>query len=124
VRRHSRAIVPSLIAASLAGGLLAAPAAAAPVGSKANPIKAKAAKVLGFNPAKVIVKPGALVYFRSVDRKFHNAQSRKLVRGKPVFTATVSSGVFSIRAPKTPGTYAYFCAVHSAIQKGTLIVRK
>jgi plastocyanin len=123
--RQPRAIVPSLVAASLAGALLAGPALGAPVGSKANPIKAKAAKVLGFNPARVTVKPGALVYFKSVDRLFHNAQSNKVVRGKPVFTTTVSKGIFFIKAPKTPGVYPYYCVVHKSLgQKGTLIVRK
>ena len=123
--RHPRAIVPSLVAASLAGALLAGPALGAPVGSKANPIKAKAAKVRGFNPAKVIVRPGALVYFKSVDGQFHNAQSVKMVRGKPVFTNTVSNGTFFIKAPKKPGTYPYYCIVHKSVgQKGTLIVRK
>jgi plastocyanin len=121
---HFRAIMPSLVATSLAGALLAGPALGAPVGSKANPVKAKAAKVLGFNPAKVTVKPGAIVYFKSVDRQFHNAQSRKMVGGKPVFTAPVSKGTFSIKAPKKPGIYPYFCVVHSTLQKGTLIVRK
>ncbi|MDX6645418.1 MAG: Copper binding protein plastocyanin/azurin family [Miltoncostaeaceae bacterium] len=123
--RHPRAIMPSLVAASLAGALLAGPALAAPVGSKANPVKAKAAKVLGFNPAKVIVKPGALVWFKSADKQFHNAQSNKTVGGKPVFSSKVSQGTFSIRAPKKPGVYPYYCVVHKGIgQKGTLIVRK
>jgi plastocyanin len=122
--RRIRAIVPCLVAASLSGGLLAAPALGAPIGSKANPVKAKAAKVKGFNPPVLIVKPGAVVWFRSVDHQFHNAQARKTVRGKPVFTAPVSNGTFSIRAPKAPGKYAYYCAVHSSIQHGTLIVRR
>jgi plastocyanin len=123
--RHPRAIVPSLVAASLAAGLLAGPALGAPVGSKANPIKAKAAKAKGFNPPKVIVKPGALVWFKSVDGMFHNAQSVKTVNGKPVFTTTVSSGTFKIKAPKKPGTYPYFCIVHKGLgQKGVLVVKK
>ena len=122
--RRIRAIAPCLVAASLAGGLLAAPALGAPIGSKANPVKAKASKVKGFNPPVLRVKAGAVVWFRSVDGKFHNAQSRKLVKGKPVFSATVSNTTFSIRAPKAPGTYAYFCAVHSSIQKGRLIVHR
>jgi plastocyanin len=118
-------MVPSLVAVSLAGALLAGPALGAPVGSKANPIKAKAAKVLGFTPARVTVKPGALVYFKSVDKMFHNAQSNKMVRGKPVFMSTVSQGTFFIKAPKAPGTYPYFCVVHKGLgQKGVLIVRK
>jgi plastocyanin len=121
--RHIRALAPSLVAASLAGGLLAGAAFAAPVGSKANPVKAREAKVLGFKPNPLIVKPGALVWFRSVDGKPHNARSRKVVRGKPVFTSNVSPTTFSIRAPKAVGSYPYFCIVHS-IQKGVLIVRK
>ena len=122
--RHPRAIVPTLAAASLAVGLLAGPALGAPVGSKANPIKAKAVKN-GFNPNKVTVKPGAVVWFKSVDGMFHNAQSVKMVKGKPVFTATVSSGTFSIKAPKKPGTYPYYCVVHKGLgQKGVLVVKK
>jgi plastocyanin len=124
--RHFRALAPSLVAASLAGGLLAGAAFAAPVGSKANPVKAKAAKVKGFNPNPLVVKPGALIWFRSIDRKPHNAQARRMVRGKPLFASSpaVSTALFSVRAPRAVGSYPYFCIVHSDIQKGVLIVRK
>ena len=91
-------------------------------GTAANPVKAKAAVKDGYVPTRLVVRPRQKVWFISVDRLVHTATSYKRVRGKPVFDNLPSAGVFTIRAPKTPGTYKYFCLVHP-YQKGVLVVR-
>lgn len=95
---------------------------AARPGTNANPVKAKDAVKDGFVPYRLVVPPRQRVWFISVDRLVHTATAYKRVRGKPVFDNRPSAGVFTIRAPKEPGTYRYFCLVHP-YQKGVLVVR-
>ena len=111
-------------AAAAAVAAVASPAMAkSPVGSRANPVKAQASSSHGFVPKKLIVRPGAVVWFRSTDGAPHTATAVRNVRGKPLFTSGPSStGTFKIRAPKRKGTYAYFCLVHP-FMKGTLVVK-
>jgi plastocyanin len=124
-----RTLARTCLAASVvlaAGAVAGAPllsAAGAP-GSAANPVKAKAASGRkGYLPNTLVVKPGRKVWFVSVDHLPHTATSVKRVKGKPVFDNSPSAGTFSIRAPRTVGTYRYFCLVHP-YQKGVLVVRK
>jgi plastocyanin len=125
-RRQGRrwAFGASAAAVAAAVAVAASPAIAkAPLGSKANPVKAHSSSAPGFVPVKLVVKPGALVWFRSTDGAPHTATAVRKVRGKPLFTSgAASSGRFKVVAPKKPGTYAYFCTVHT-FMKGTLVVK-
>ena len=107
------------------GALAALPAgASAAVGSRAAPIRAQAVPDRGFLPGRVVVVPGARVFFRNVDRLPHTATAVTLIRGRPVFgSGPATRGAFSVIAPKRPGTYRYVCAVHGFMQ-GTLVVRR
>ncbi len=95
--------------------------AAAP-GTRANPVKAKAAVRDGYVPRRLVVAPRQTVWFVSVDRLVHTSTSYKVVRGKPVFDNLPSAGLYRIRAPRTAGTYPYYCLVHP-YQRGVLVVR-
>jgi plastocyanin len=105
--------------AGLAG---ARPASSA--GTRTNPVKAKAAVRLGYDPQTLVVPPGALVYFTSVDRLPHTATAYKAIGGRPAFASgPPSAGTFTIRAPRVPGSYRYFCLVHP-YQRGLLKVKR
>jgi plastocyanin len=120
--RWARVACAAAVAASVAA--VAPPALARPApGSKANPVKVHASGSPGFVPARLVVKPGAVVWFRSTDGASHTATAVRKVRGEPIFTSGApSSGRFRIVAPRKPGTYAYACTVHT-FMKGTLVVR-
>lgn len=121
VARSCIALSALLATGAMAGAPLLS-AASAP-GSKANPVKAKAASgTKGYLPNTLTVAPGQKVWFTSVDHLPHTATSYKESKGKPVFSNAPSAGTFSIKAPKKAGTYRYFCLVHP-YQKGTLVVR-
>ena len=126
--RRTRAIVTSLLAASVAtaGIGVGIGAGAVAAGSKGNPIKASASATAGFAPRSVTVKPGAVVYFKNSDGNTHNAAARKTGR-LPGFrigdkNGNPTSRSWSGKAPLVKGTYAYACEVHS-FMKGTLVVK-
>jgi plastocyanin len=121
-RRRARGA--SLAAVAAVAASVAAPALAGPApGTRANPVKAHSSSRPGFVPVKLVVKPGAVVWFRTTDGAPHTATAVRKVRGRPIFTSGApSTGRFKIVAPKKAGTYAYFCVVHT-FMKGTLIVR-
>jgi plastocyanin len=99
-------------------------AAAAPAGTKANPIRARAVFDRGFLPGRVVVRPGARVFFRNVDRLEHTATAEKLIRGRPAFNSgRATTGAFTVIAPQRPGAYTYICVVHGFMQ-GVLVVRR
>ena len=77
-----------------------------------------------FAPARIVVRPGALVEFKNRDRAPHNAVSLKTRNGKRVFrTRTIGfRGEATARAPRIRGTYRYICTVHPNM-RGTLVVR-
>jgi plastocyanin len=77
-----------------------------------------------FAPARLTVKPGALVTWKNRDRAPHNAIAFKQRNGKPVFQTKVINyrGVATAHAPRIRGTYRYFCAIHPSM-RGTLVVK-
>ena len=115
----------TLMLSAAAAALVAAPAAAAArPGSRAAPIRSQAVPDRGFLPARVVVAPGARVFFRNVDHLPHTATALTLLGGRPAFASgKPTRGGFSIIAPRRPGTYDYICAVHGFMQ-GTLVVRR
>ena len=120
--RRWRVASAAAVAAAIATAASPALARTAP-GTKANPVKAHASGSPGFVPVRLVVKPGAVVWFRSTDGAPHTATAVRKVRGKPIFTSGApSTGRFRIVAPKKAGTYAFFCMVHT-FMKGTLVVR-
>jgi plastocyanin len=120
---RTRAVVCSLLAASMVTAAAGIGVAAGAAGSKSNPIKAQTSASNGFGPKKVTVKAGSKVYFKNVDGAPHNAFATK--KGKlPGFTSgPAKTGNFSLTAPKVTGTYSYICQVHP-FMKGTLVVKK
>jgi plastocyanin len=108
-------------AAALAASVTQATTAPPRPGAKANPVRAQASFSHGFAPGAVVATPGARVWFRSADGLAHSARDD---RGRARFSSgRPSSGSFSFRAPRTPGTYRYHCTVH-AFMHGTLVVRR
>jgi plastocyanin len=120
--RMSRAMVVGGAAAVAALGAGNA-AAASTAGSRAAPVRAQAVPDRGFLPGRVVVLPGARVFFRNADRLPHTATAVTLIRGRPAFSSgPATRGAFSVIAPRRPGTYRYICAIHGFMQ-GTLVVR-
>jgi plastocyanin len=111
--------------ATAIAALAAGPAAAAgSAGSRAAPIRSEAVPDRGFLPARVVVRPGARVFFRNADRLLHTATAVTLVRGRPAFSSGAPTrGAFSVIAPRRPGAYRYICVVHGFMQ-GVLVVRR
>jgi plastocyanin len=124
LRRASRVSRPWLATRALAAlvtsaalGLAGAGAAAAATpGSLARPVVARAVPGRGFAPSRIVVKPGARVFFRNADHLKHNAAGRGFRSGAP------TTGNFSLIAPRRPGTYSFICQVHGFMQ-GVLVVR-
>lgn len=123
---RTRAIVCAMLAASMTTAAIGAGVAfaAAAAGSKSKPIVAQATPTNGFNPGKITVEPGAVVYFTNKDKAPHDAVSSKKIKGKPAFNSgSPTTGNFKATAPRTPGTYTYICTVHP-FMKGTLVVKR
>jgi plastocyanin len=111
-------------AAAVAASGAAPIAAAAPAGARANPIGAQADFDRGFLPARAVVRPGARVFFRNVDRLQHTATAERLVRGRPAFNSgRATTAGFTVIAPRRPGGYSYICVVHG-FMRGVLVVRR
>jgi plastocyanin len=77
-----------------------------------------------FRPARLVVRPGILVTWKNRDRAPHNATSYARRDGRRLFrTRTIRlRGTSTARAPRTRGTYRYFCTVHPNM-RGVLVVR-
>lgn len=77
-----------------------------------------------FRPARMVVSRGRLVVWKNRDRAPHNAASFARRNGRRLFrTRTVGfRGEATARAPRTRGTYRYFCTVHPNM-RGVLVVR-
>jgi plastocyanin len=120
-RMRTTAIMAGLVTgAAMALPLAQATTAAARPGAKGDPVRAQASFSRGFAPATVVAAPGARVWFRSADGLRHSARddraSARFSSGRP------TSGEFSFRAPRAPGTYRFHCTVH-AFMHGRLVVR-
>jgi plastocyanin len=77
-----------------------------------------------FHPARLVVRPGALVVWKNRDSARHNARALKRTRGRAVF-ATRTGGDrarLTARAPRVRGIYRYICTIHPNM-RGTLVVR-
>src|SRR5262249_47460027 len=110
----------------LGAGALAAtgPGSGGPVGSAARPIRAEATFSGGFNPRRVVARPGAGGHFRSAEHLRPNAAAALTIHGRPAFrSGSPTSGSFQLRAPARRGVYTYTCQVHGFMQ-GTLVVRR
>lgn len=111
-----------LVAASLASAAVVGPGLAGTPKPKAS--ATVTAKIAGFGPAKVTVRPGARLTFRNTDGEDHNAVSTKRLAGKSAFTSGApTDGDFRAKAPRTKGTYRYICQVHPLTMKGTIVVK-
>jgi plastocyanin len=78
-----------------------------------------------FRPARMAVRPGALVVWKNRDRAPHNATAVARRNGKPVFRTKTGGfrAELTARAPQGAGTYRYLCTVHPNM-RGTLVVRR
>lgn len=96
------ALLLALAALGLAGPTVAA---------QADPIEVNMQDFV-FEPATLVVTPGARITFRNLDGQPHTATSET-----PGFdTGNVEPGQSgTIVAPSAPGSYAYYCVHHAAI---------
>jgi plastocyanin len=78
-----------------------------------------------FRPARLMVRPGAVVIWKNRDRAPHNAASVARSAGKRLFRTRTTGfrGEVTARAPGRVGTFAYICTVHPRM-RGTLVVRR
>ena len=106
-----------------AGALLFGPGGDAPppAASPAAGATATASPTLaisGFKFASITVKPGASVSIANRDDTTHTVTADKGAFN----TKANSKSTTSLRAPTTPGTYTFFCAIHPEM-RGTLTVK-
>jgi plastocyanin len=82
------------------------------------------AEDFAFHPARIAVRPGAIVELKNRDRAPHNAVSLAMRNGKRLFgTRTIGfRGTATLRAPQKRGTYRFICTVHPNM-RGKLVVR-
>lgn len=121
--RHTRTLTGSLLAVAVsitAGG--AALAASAP-GTSKRPVKATTDAAHGFAPGVITTRPGAKVFFRSVDGAPHNAVAKRSGSLPGFRSGAPSTGAFTLVAPSKVGTYHFHCEVHP-FMKGTLKVTR
>lgn len=72
-----------------------------------------------FVPSSLTVAPGATITVTNQDRAPHTMTARN----RAFDSGTISGGQSGqITAPRTPGTYPYFCTIHPSMT-GVLIVR-
>ena len=105
---------PSPAASIAAPSLAASPAASqAPAASNAITIQNFA-----FAPASLTVKSGTTVTWTNSDAPSHSVKWDDGTIG----SATLATGATYTRTFATPGTYTYFCGIHSSM-KGTIVVK-
>ena len=76
-------------------------------------------KNTAFNPADIVVSPGATVTWTNEDGFSHNATfSSTAITSTPSF----ASGSQAVVMPATPGTYSYTCTIHGGMN-GTVKVQ-
>jgi plastocyanin len=78
-----------------------------------------------YRPARMVVPKGALVVWKNRDEAPHNATSvKKRANGARLFKTRTGGfrAEVTARAPRTAGSYRYFCTVHPNM-RGTLVVR-
>jgi plastocyanin len=78
-----------------------------------------------FRPARLTVRPGALVVWKNRDRAPHNAVALARLNGRPVFRTRTAGfrAELTARAPQRIGSYSYICTVHPNM-RGVLRVRR
>jgi plastocyanin len=78
-----------------------------------------------FRPARLTVRPGALVVWKNRDRAPHNAVALARRNGRPLFRTRTGGfrAELTARAPQRVGSYAYLCTVHPNM-RGVLRVRR
>jgi plastocyanin len=76
-------------------------------------------KNTAFNPAAIVVSPGATVTWTNDDGFSHNATFSNAAIGG---TTSFATGSQSLVMPATPGTYAYTCTIHGGMN-GTVKVQ-
>jgi plastocyanin len=109
----------SLAACSSGGGSSSSPAAtsAAPSGGGGSS-DAITIHNFAFSPATITVAPGATVTVTNRDQVTHTLTATKGAFGTGDITGGQSK---TFTAPKTPGTYSYFCMIHQYMT-GNLVV--
>jgi plastocyanin len=124
--------VPVLLVATLvlaAGALLAAcggqggGGVAAPRTAPVRAVDRVQIKDFLYAPAAITVPAGTTVTFTNRDSAPHTATSGRSPRPDGVFdTGTLTKGEPKAVRLTTPGTFAYYCAIHP-FMKGTVTVR-
>ncbi|MEO8696794.1 MAG: cupredoxin domain-containing protein [Acidimicrobiales bacterium] len=102
-----------------AGALLFGPGEQTPAPTATAPAATSPTlDINGFKFASITVKAGATVSITNRDDTTHTVTSEK-----DAFNAKANSrSTTSLRAPTTPGTYRFFCAIHPEM-RGTLTVK-
>ena len=118
--RRLVALLSLLAAGFLAAGCSSHGGGGSPSTTGAVPANTIVIKNFAFEPASLMVAPGATVMVRNEDSATHTVTA---TGAKTFDTGDIAGGGSrTFVAPTKPGSYPYICTIHNYMQ-GTLVVR-
>lgn len=104
------------------GGATSSPAPSAAGAGSGSKTATVTIKGFAFGPASVTIAKGGTVTFTNSDSATHTVTSGANRTKDGKFDQQVSGGADTTITLDTPGTYEYFCNIHSSM-KGTITVQ-
>ncbi len=129
MRALGRATILAILGALALSACAAAPSGSAPSATAgASPTGGGGAasvtiKGFAFSPATLTVRTGTTVTFTNGDSAAHTITSGAGRTKDGKFDRPIAGGATTTITFDAPGTYAYFCALHSSMPEATIVVQ-